>query len=645
MFCHNCGNPMTDNAAFCSNCGAKNASQPQPKREPRSDIPLTQLYRGPEPKLDEEPTPVQQPVSVAEQPYTPPVYEYNVGKKESEPKQPKSIIMPTAVQVAIASEQQEVPKKSGGGLKVVLIILVVLLIAVLGIIAVIMLSGNNSASPFGSQLQFVHKDDETYFVLNGEVLEDTVDGYMNMDRDIWRGTKSLKGDVYFFGGYAIKDKKLYEFADDLYVDDIGLFDIKYSNYGEGVAYLNEDMELMLYRFETDKSEKVEGKKSVHSFAISPDAKTVLYTTNDDGYELYLYKDGESEKLDDDLGSRTTAVAVSNDGEYCYVYDWHQENEFYLYNEDGKRETIWKNDESSLAITPISFNIDNTQVSYSFLSENKLFVYNCIEDKETEYDVEITGSGFDAAACSDYWLYGAYEYSMMNSRDVPRYSRMIFTAVEDLNNCYYINARNRNKICYIDDDELKEISENNVYSVISSDSNEAFCFDYKGNTLYYSNLENKKPKEIVDDIMGFGVTPDFKHIFYITTDEELYVADADGNNEEKLDDDVCGENYQSGLENIGELIPRIIGDKHILYASNDGDIYLCDINGEKTKIKAEIDFKDYNFADDYSNMYGRLFGTTKNSFVYPNRDFITYVDDEDLYIIDSEGEISLLLEAD
>ena len=45
------------------------------------------------------------------------------------------------------------------------------------------------------------------------------------------------------------------------------------------------------------------------------------------------------------------------------------------------------------------------------------------------------------------------------------------------------------------------------------------------------------------------------------------------------------------------------------------------------------------------MYGRLFGAVKNSFVYPNRDFITYVDDEDLYIIDRKGEISLLLEAD
>lgn len=640
MFCHNCGNSMADNAAFCSNCGAKSVSEPKVMKEPKSDIPLTQLYRGPEPKLEEEPVNAQQS-------YTPPVYEYSVGENASAPKQPGGNIMPAAVQAAIASEQQEASKKSGGGLKILLIILAVILVAVIGIIAVLLINGNKSASPFGSQLQFVHNGDEgvTYFVLNGEVLEDTVDGYVSMDSNSWRGAKSLKGDVYFFGGYAIKDKKLYEIADDIY--NFNIPEIKYSNYGEGAVYLNEDMELMLYRFETDKSEKVEDKKSVHSYAISPDAKTVLYTTNDDGYELYLYKDGESEKLDDDLGSRTTAVAVSNDGEYCYVYDWHQENEFYLYNEDGKRETIWKNDESSLAITPISFNIDNTQVSYSFLSENKLFVYNCIEDKETEYDVEITGSGFDAAACSDYWLYGAYEYSMMNSQDVPRYSRMIFTAIEDLNNCYYINARNRNKICYIDDDELKEISENNVYSVISSDSNEAFCFDYKGNTLYYSNLEDKKPKKIVDDIMGFGVTPDFKHIFYITTDEELYVADADGNNEEKLDDDVCGKYYINAAtwEVIGEIVPRVIGDKHILYASNDGDIYLCDINGEKTKIKAEIDSWDYNFADDYSNMYGRLFGAVKNSFVYPNRDFITYVDDEDLYIIDRKGEISLLLEAD
>ncbi|MBQ8843135.1 MAG: zinc-ribbon domain-containing protein, partial [Ruminiclostridium sp.] len=635
MFCHNCGNPMTDNAAFCSNCGAKSASQPQPKREPRSDIPLTQLYRGPEPKLDEEPTPVQQP-------YTPPVYEYNVGKKESEPKQPKSNIMPTAVQVAIASEQQEVPKKSGGGLKVVLIILVVLLIAVLGIIAVIMLSGNNSASPFGSQLQFVHKDDETYFVLNGEVLEDTVDGYVSTVRAIWRGTKSLKGDVYFFGGYAIKDKKLYEFADDLYVDDIGLFDIKYSNYGEGVAYLNEDMELMLYRFETDKSEKVEGKKNVHSFAISPDAKTVLYTTNDDGYEVYLYKDGESEKLDDDLGRFTTAVAVSNDGEYCYVYDWSYNKVLYCYNSDGDREVLFEcEDGTGITAQPLAFNIDNTQISYAVQNESKVVVYDGVDDKKTEYDLDVSSS-VDQVPCSDYYI-RSIEYSKEYAL-CSRFPKMIFTAVENLNNCYYIDGRLSTKICYIDDDEIKEFSENNGMTVISSDNDEIFYFDSKENTLYYSNLEDKKPKKIVDDIMGFGVTPDFKHIFYITIDEELYVADADGNNEEKLDDDVCGKNYRSDLSVHGELIPRIIGDNHILYASNDGDIYLCDINGEKTKIKAEIDFKDYNFVDDYSNMYGKIMGGYVNYFVYPNRAFITYVDDGDLYIIDRKGEISLLLEA-
>lgn len=639
MFCHNCGNSMADNAAFCSNCGAKSVSEPKVMKEPKSDIPLTQLYRGPEPKLEEEPVNAQQS-------YTPPVYEYSVGENASAPKQPGGNIMPAAVQAAIASEQQEASKKSGGGLKILLIILAVILVAVIGIIAVLLINGNKTASPFGSQLQFVHNGDEgvTYFVLNGEVLEDTVDGHMSMDSNSWRGVKSLKGDVYFFGGYAIKDKKFYEFADDLYVDDIGLFDIKYSNYGEGVAYLNEDKELMLYRFETDKSEKVEGKKSVHSFAISPDAETVLYTTNDDGYELYLYKDGESEKLDDDLGTLTTAVAVSDDGKYCYVYDWNYNRVLYCYNSDGDREVLFEcgDGTNNIIAQPLAFNIDNTQVSYAVQRESKVVVYDGVEDKKTEYDLDVS-SNIDQVPCSDYFI-RSLEYSKEYAL-CSRFPKMIFTAVEDLNNCYYIDGRLSTKICYIDDDELKEFSENSGMTVISSDNDEVFSFNSKENTLYYSNLEDKKPKKIVDDIMGFGVTPDFKHIFYITTDEELYVADADGNNEEKLDDDVCGKYYINAAtwEVIGEIVPRVIGDKHILYASNDGDIYLCDINGEKTKIKAEIDSWDYNFADDYSNMYGRLFGAVKNSFVYPNRDFITYVDDEDLYIIDRKGEISVLIE--
>ncbi|MBQ8410556.1 MAG: hypothetical protein IJX15_02345, partial [Ruminiclostridium sp.] len=80
-------------------------------------------------------------------------------------------------------------------------------------------------------------------------------------------------------------------------------------------------------------------------------------------------------------------------------------------------------------------------------------------------------------------------------------------------------------------------------------------------------------------------------------------------------------------------------------TNDGDIYMCDIDGERTRIKAELDFRDSDYyVNDYSNLYGRIMGNSYNhSFLFSNRDFITYTNNGNLYKIDSNGKTSLLLE--
>ena len=192
--------------------------------------------------------------------------------------------------------------------------------------------------------------------------------------------------------------------------------------------------------------------------------------------------------------------------------------------------------------------------------------------------------------------------------------------------------------------LEEISENNYYTVISSDNAELFSFDYDNNTLYYLSLKEDNIKEIVGEIVGFGVTPDFTHIFYITEDNELYVANTDGSEKKKLDDDVSSENYVSGLNFVGIIIPRVLGNEYIIYGTNNGDIYMCDLNGKKTEIKAELDFGYYyNFANDYNNTYGRREGGFRTSRLFPSRDFITYTNNGNLYKIDSNGKTSLLLE--
>lgn len=116
MFCQNCGNPMNDEAVFCSNCGAKNSAPAQetPKKAPKSEISLTQLYKGPEPKIEETKEPTVQ------QAYAPPVHEYSIGN-QTQASSAEKMSVPPAVQAAMAADVQVAPKKSGGVLKGVLI--------------------------------------------------------------------------------------------------------------------------------------------------------------------------------------------------------------------------------------------------------------------------------------------------------------------------------------------------------------------------------------------------------------------------------------------------------------------------------------------------------------------------------------------
>lgn len=589
--------------------------------------------------------------------------------------------------------------KTGNGLKIIIIVLALLLVIAVGVIAVLLINNDkdNISDKDGdkivteaeeeekdpedednkkdkdeektdsvfedifskdvekSELQFFYneKEEKTYLILNGEVLEDTVDGKISTTSSDYIPSKSLRNDVFFFGNYAVKDKKLYKFADD--IDNISLNDrkfslnIAYSNDGEGVAYINEAGELVLYQFKNNETIKISDEE-VTTFAVSPDAKTVLYAIREDArISLYLYKDGENKKIDEGFQNRAKVVAVSNNGDNCYIYDWCNEpegNPLYHYNGDGDKTVLYKHDPAKTQkqhISNISLNIDNTQLSGCAISENYLFVYDGLKDEKTKYDVKYNEEyAVDLTPLSPYWLYDFKAFSRSTSADTLYFERVIFTSVENLNDCYFMSALRNYYPFYINGDKIKEFEITKPDTIISDENDKIVFKDRDKNELYFASLDDNNPNKIAEKVVGFGVTSDFKHVFYITEDEELYVVNSDGSEKKKLDENVSNECYSSGLDFVGWFGPRIIGEDYIIYGTNDEEVYLCDTKGKKAKIDGTFDPCDINRAEDVGSLYGRI-AIYNYMMVFPNRSFITYINNGNLYKIDSNGKTSLLLE--
>ncbi len=588
MFCYKCGTKLPDDAAFCTECGTKMAAG-----ETESTTAVVAVM----PEKVKKVKPV----------------------KEKKTKAPKAEV--------ITADGK--PKKSKKGL----IIGLTSLVAVgLCVGAVVILKPFGSAEKVkNNQLEVVYNDneDEYLFVVNGELSDEKTDRHLYNDFAI----KAFDNNTYFFAnGYltAFKDGKYYEIADE--VDEYSLyFDFGYSTDGNGVAYLDEKQRLQLFRFATGESELIT-KDEAHTFVLSPDGKTVLYSVLNDG--LYIYKNGKSELLKE--GDNINAISVSDNGEHSFACDLNEKFELLYFNSEGEEDVITDNARYGYFVV----NVDKTQISYQDSKTGPIYVYDAANGNTTKKKYESDGS-YPIPLSSEI-IYGrgfSREYAI--TAILPN---IIYTNLKDFNNCFYAPYKSpASALYYPDGKKLENLAENKLHYMVSDDGSKVIYRDTETLKLYYITLEEGEPVRLAEDVAAFGVTEDFERIYYFTDDGDLYTAKTDGSEEEKLDKNVQVENY-TRLEGDVGYVPVILGNEHIIYAGVDENYYICDIEGNREKVSKELWYA-YSISNNTLNSMERSFhgGSTKAGLLFLNRNFVTYEEDGDLYIINENGETSVLIE--
>ncbi len=592
MFCYKCGTKLPDDAAFCTECGTKMAA---------SETESTTAVVAVMPEKVKKVKPV----------------------KEKKTKAPKAEV--------ITADGK--PKKSKKGL----IIGLTSLVAVgLCVGAVVILKPFGSAEKVkNNQLEVVYNDnkEEALYVLNGEIVAQSSEFGLSAEY----GLKMFDNETFIFARNtvmgAFKDGEISIISEELDNNNqMILFDYAYSTDGNGVAYLDEKQRLQLFRFATGESELIT-KDEAHTFVLSPDGTTVLYSVLNDG--LYIYKNGKSELLKE--GDNINAISVSDNGEHSFACDLDEKFELLYFNYEGEEDVIADDARHGYFV----INSDKTQISYKDSVTGPLYVFDAVSGDTTKKKYEFTTSNTPIPLSSEI-IYGrgfnrVYAVTAM----LPN---IIYTNLKDFNNCFYTTYKSSaTALYYPDGKKLENLAENKLHYMVSDDGSKVIYRDTETLKLYYITLEEGEPARLAEDVAAFGVTEDFERIYYFTEDGDLYTAKTDGSEEEKLDKNVQIENY-ARLEGDVGYVPVILGNEHIIYAGVDENYYICDIEGNREKVSKELWYA-YSISNNTLNSMERSFhgGSTKAGLLFLNRNFVTYEEDGELYIINENGETSVLIE--
>ena len=397
------------------------------------------------------------------------------------------------------------------------------------------------------------ENEETVFVAGGKMTDLKVDG------EIYGVQRSMDGTVTAFVDeedtlYVIRKNKMTKVTEEVK-------QFKLSVEGTGIAYINEDGELMLYSVKKDSSSKITDELYNNEYTISPDGKSIAYAEGDyEEYKLYVSvngKDGEK------VGNNLLPIALSNKGKFLYYLNTEKQT-VYVVKSSKEPQKLASLEKFS---GTMQFNADHTQVKFSLTTGT----YISNKGKEAVKISSSTGGQF--GNYSD-WGYVIGNSSYAETLPIKTFAKQYFRSGDSL---YYLNKR------------FKAIEVEDATDVRS------YKMTLRGDVIYYrdkygtlyrdtGNKANIRFKEVAESVTSYTVSSNGKFCYYKTYDGSLMCVKKAGR-AKLIADDV--DSYY------------ISHDDYLFFLS-DNDLFVS--HNRRTKKSVETDVEEITLEIDGSYYY-------------------------------------------
>lgn len=476
------------------------------------------------------------------------------------------------------------------------------------------------------QMDIIAGEDKAYFLLNGERIDGSVKG-SKLDYDICDSESAAYVlDTEKNKLYAVSGEGIVKVSNDVTA-------AKISSNGKFILYTDEENKAYIYSIRKEKSEKICSDMYIETAVFSPDGESIAFNKKNSD-TLFLYDGKDCEKIDDEL----VCIGLSDNAKYLYAAeykampslpedlekprpsDYEDYDDYKAAYEDYSKvfeeyeEKLAEYEAASPSDTAIyllpkadpdkSILIDkNADCTYiRFNSDLSQIVYH-----DSEGRTYFSKKGGDSERISKNSL-----FISVNSKDSRYYhvenNAQSFTVLpyESLLNRVYCNKESGD-IYFVDKKlECEKTADTAVSITVTVSDNERYMY-YIDNEdrLYYTDTKTgDERKRLLKDVSSFIPDKNFRGVYAICTDGDLYYVANDGN-KERIDKDIdmIVKAPDGGIYYIDE-------DNKLYYAENDkkSDRISKDaavvIGGERAALYAKS--QDDDTYDIYTSADGKDF---------------------------------------
>ena len=389
--------------------------------------------------------------------------------------------------------------------------------------------------------------EKTLILVDGKLAKATIDS------PVYDYESSLNGKTTVF---LDEDDTLYAYyKKTLSVVGYDVDNFKISSNGMGIAYVDDDGNLMLYNVKKERSDRVASDLESafdEAYFLSPDGKTVAYAEGDyDDIALWTYSAGKSEKIE----KNAVPLGLSDDAELIYYFNV-KKMALYVKEEDETPQKLASVDVTSYEHggTPfrIYFNADNTQILFS-VAGSGIYISEDGDDRE-----KLT-SDSSISRLGGYTLGYSTSYS-----GISEIAGIYETPIYDFEEQYFTDYAGT--LYYIDDDFQAHEVEEDVQTFQRTASGDMMYYLTEDDDLYRGKGYGKKFTRIAGDVDDFEITSDGKGCYFVDFDETLrYVKKT--KKAEKIADEVRG--LRITYDDYALFYIEESRDEYDLYSSRKG----------------------------------------------------------------------------